>query len=102
MPAQLCDTVLDVAGVGRNDRPDLLVRDQTHRIVIYLHTGDRRKLYRGAPDIVLGDLPMFGGLDTNDLNGDGADDLILSAARQPFSPAPLRADVIAVYVSQRR
>ena len=82
-------------------RLDLLVRDETHRIAIYFNTGKRDRLFGDDPDIVLDDLPMFGGLEVDDLNGDGCADLILSAARMPFTVAR-RANVIAVYISQRR
>ena len=82
-------------------RLDLLVRDETHRIAIYFNTGTRSRLFSRGPDIQLEDLPMFGGLEVEDLNGDGCADLILSASRMPFTVAR-RANVIAVYISQRR
>jgi len=83
-------------------RLDLLVREKTHRIGIYFNTGNGRRLYRRDPDVVIEDLPMFGGMDIGDLNSDGCDDLILSAAHDLFAPGTPRADVIAVYVSQRK
>ncbi|MFW6161430.1 MAG: FG-GAP repeat domain-containing protein [Planctomycetota bacterium] len=95
-------TMVRFAGDYNGDgRPDLLIRERTHAIAIYLNTGDRGEPYPRRPDIVLDELPMFGGLDVADLNGDGADDLILSAPHPLFSRASLRPEVIAVYVSRR-
>ena len=96
-------TMMRFAGDYNGDgRLDLLVRQTTHKIVIYFNTGNRKAPFRRDPDVELDDLPMFGGLDIDDLNNDGAADLILSASRALFSPEPMRADVIAVYVSQLR
>ena len=83
-------------------RLDLLVREGTHKIAIYFNTGDRTDLFPRKPDVVLDDLPMFSGLEIDDLNGDGASDLILSTGRSPFGPSFGRSDVIAVYISQRQ
>jgi len=83
-------------------RLDLLVRQETHAIAIYFNTGHRTNLYGRRPDIVLEQLPMFTGLDVEDLNGDGASDIILSEGGSPFAPAIGRPNVIAAYISQLR
>ena len=75
-------------------RLDLLVREETNTLAIYLNTGDPVRLYRSDPDIVLRNLPNFGGLALNDLNGDGADDIMLYAGN--FD------SVLAAYISRRR
>ena len=75
-------------------RPDLLVRDETNHISIYLNTGDPVRLYPEEPDIALEGVPAFGGLALDDLNGDGATDLILYLGNYDH--------VIAAYVSRRR
>jgi len=72
-------------------RLDLLVRQETNTIAIYFNTGDRRRIYPSEPDVLLEDTPTFYGLALSDLNGDGADDLLLSSGRS--------AD--AIYLSQR-
>jgi hypothetical protein len=71
---------------------DLLVREETNRIALYFNTGDRRTLYPDEPSINLEGVPSFDGLGLSDLNGDGADDLILYKNNQ----------VLAVYLSRRQ
>jgi len=74
-------------------RLDLLVRDETNRIAIYLNSADPVRIYLGDPDIVLDNLPSFGGLALDDLNGDGATDVILYLGNFDH--------VLAAYISRR-
>jgi len=83
-------------------RLDLLVREKTDMIAIYFNTGKRRGMFPRRPDVVLDDLPTFSGIDIDDLNGDGASDIVLSSTRSAFGPSFGRSDVIAVYISQRK
>ena len=82
-------------------RLDLLVRETTRSIAIYLNTGDPDRLFPKRPDILLEGVPPFGGLLIEDLNGDGASDLILNTPASPVGHAK-RSNIIAVYISQRR
>lgn len=75
-------------------RLDLLVRQETNAIALYFNTGDRRRIYASEPDVLLEDTPAFYGLALSDLNGDGADDLLLYAGRAD--------NVVAAYISQRQ
>ena len=83
-------------------RLDLLVRERTHTIAIYLNSGNSRTLFPRDPSIVFDKAPGFGGLAVDDLNADGASDLILYRGSAPFTPNPSPNDVIAVYISKRK
>ena len=74
-------------------RLDLLVRDETERIALYFNTGHASKLYPEKPSVVLPDVPPFGGLALHDLNGDGADDVLLYVGSYDH--------VLAAYISNR-
>jgi len=75
-------------------RPDLLVREKTEQISIYFNTGRRDPLFSRDPDIVLDNLPNFGGLALSDLNADGCTDLLLYSGNYD--------QVIAVYISRKK
>ncbi len=75
-------------------RLDLLVRQETNAIALYFNTGDRERIYRSEPAVLLENTPPFYGLALSDLNGDGADDILLYSGRS--------SDVLAAYLSQRR
>jgi hypothetical protein len=81
-------------------RPDLLAREETNRIALYFNTGDPRALYPDKPNVNLQSVPAFGGLAIDDLNGDGASDLIIYRGSFDFSPTPNPFDVIAIYISR--
>jgi hypothetical protein len=83
-------------------RLDLLVREKTETIALYFNTGDARDLYPSRPSLVLEGVPAFGGLAVEDLNADGASDLILYRGSSAFAPSPNPNDVIAIYVSRLR
>ncbi|NQT52729.1 VCBS repeat-containing protein [bacterium] len=83
-------------------RPDLLVRAKTHSIALYFNTGNGRSLYPSKPDVLLDNVPTFGGLAIEDLNADGASDLLLYRGTDAFGSNPSPYDVIAVYISRTR
>ncbi|MFP4055805.1 MAG: FG-GAP repeat domain-containing protein [Candidatus Brocadiia bacterium] len=80
-------------------RPDLFIRQETNAIALYFNTGGER-LYARRPDVLLREVPMFGDLTLDDLNGDGATDLILLAGSAGFAPVGNPDRVVAVYISQ--
>ena len=80
-------------------RPDLLVREETNRLAVYLNTGDRAALFPDKPSVNIEGVPAFGGLALEDLNGDGATDLLLYRGSFDFAPSPNPYDVIAAYIS---
>lgn len=81
-------------------RPDLFVREETRRIALYFNTGNGRRLFPDDPNVTLENLPAFGGLAIEDINADGASDLILYRGTSALEPTATPNDVIAVYVSR--
>jgi hypothetical protein len=81
-------------------RPDLLVRERTHTIAIYFNTGDGDDLFPSRPSVLLEKVPAFGGLAIDDLNADGASDLLLYRGSSAYAPSANPYDVIAAYISR--
>ncbi len=79
-------------------RLDLLVRTETEQLSIHFNSGNRSRLLSRRPDIVLGNLPDFGGIAISDLNGDGCSDMLLYAPIQGGGPD----HVLAAYVSKKQ
>ncbi|MBM4036349.1 MAG: hypothetical protein FJ291_31830, partial [Planctomycetes bacterium] len=78
--------------------PDLLVRQETNTLALYFNTGKPDRLYGRDPDVVipvkLDNAATFDGLALDDLNSDGASDLILYRGNYD--------DVLAAYISRRQ
>ncbi|NQT87209.1 VCBS repeat-containing protein [bacterium] len=78
---------------------DLLVRDENTRISIYYNVGGK-DMFTRKPSLQIDETPMFAGMDLDDLNGDGASDLILYAGFDSMLADARTGHVIAVYISQ--
>jgi len=85
-----------------DSRVDLLVREETNTISLYFNTARRSELFRRSPDLQLEKTPDFSGLGVDDLNGDGASDLILYGGRMPYNFMAPQTGVVTVYISDLR
>jgi hypothetical protein len=93
-------TMIRLEGDFNGDgKPDLMVRDRNTRVSIYHNIGGD-DLFPRKPHLQIVDMPEFAGLDLDDLNGDGASDLILYSGFDSMQHDARTGHVIAVYISQ--